>query len=83
MELANIYSQVIIHDVIYSFTAGLEQKLFRQAFYKVFTTKIDNLSENYWKIDKVSNRAHLHFFLFEKFEISGFPANFDGFKEEK
>eukprot|EP00081_Caenorhabditis_elegans_P003226 NP_001040885.1 Suppressor with Morphological effect on Genitalia [Caenorhabditis elegans] len=34
MELANIYSQVIIHDVIYSFTAGLEQKLFRQAFYK-------------------------------------------------
>ncbi|PIC41005.1 hypothetical protein B9Z55_008573 [Caenorhabditis nigoni] len=34
MELANIYSKLILEDVIYSFTAGLEQKLFRQAFYK-------------------------------------------------
>ncbi|KAF1763203.1 hypothetical protein GCK72_011469 [Caenorhabditis remanei] len=34
MKLANIYSKLIVQDVIYSFTAGLEQKLFRQAFYK-------------------------------------------------
>uniref|UniRef100_A0A8R1DVY7 PINc domain-containing protein n=1 Tax=Caenorhabditis japonica TaxID=281687 RepID=A0A8R1DVY7_CAEJA len=34
IELANIYQQVILPDVIYSFTAGLEQKLFRQAFYR-------------------------------------------------
>ncbi|CAI2349731.1 unnamed protein product [Caenorhabditis sp. 36 PRJEB53466] len=34
MELSSFYAEVILPDVVYAFTAGLEQRLFRQAFYK-------------------------------------------------
>ncbi|EGT44640.1 hypothetical protein CAEBREN_01210 [Caenorhabditis brenneri] len=80
LELANIYSQIILQDIIYSFTAGLEQKLFRQAFYKsieCLRTGSNSTSPDARLIRAATQKLLLNGILFYEQLISTYEKNFE------